>query len=64
MKNKTIERIHEKETAKVRDFGELYKQNLIDIVWKVQELETKTSELGYDVILDMYDLDMKQYSLE
>jgi len=57
MRNKNIERIHEKEVAKIKDFAELYKQNLIDIVSRIQELENKSSELGFDVTLNIYEFD-------
>lgn len=56
---KKLEKIHEKETNKVKDFAEIYKQNLVDIVEKIQELETKSSESGYDLTLNMYELDIK-----
>lgn len=54
---KNIEKIHKKEVSKVKDFAEIYKQNLIDIVNKIKELEYKSSELGYEMTIKMHEFD-------
>lgn len=57
---KAIEKIHQKEVDKVRDFAEIYKQNLVDIVDKIRELESKSSRLGFEMTIQMHDFDNQQ----
>lgn len=54
---KRLERIHQGEVRKYKDFAEIYKQNLIDIVSKIRELENQSSELGYEMTLKMHEFD-------
>lgn len=41
----------------MKDFAEVYKQNLIDIVTKMRDREKRSSRLGFDITMQMHELD-------
>ena len=52
-----MEKIHKKEVAKVKDFAELYLQNLTGIVNKIKERESISSQRGYEMTQKIHEID-------